>query len=345
MDPKRHCSGSQRRSDLHVAVAGECPFEAGTDIAEVSAIAFLPIGLRQGIALCLSLNEGSPEVFRMATCGLPVLSRAAQLLEGVGARRVQQAIVVVPGLKIGDDERLDHQARKIIGDRHGVEISYHRGSGIERKIAVEHRHVAQHPRLCFRQQFVAPIEGRKQGLVPRQCRPEATGQQVEAIVQARRDLLQADRCDASSREFDGQRDAIELTRNRSDQLKVFPAWQEVGVQCFCPGNQELHCAACEDIVISISALCRNIKRGNAIDILAIDSKHLAAGRQNLCIWTESHERVRQPRSPFNEMLAIVQHEQEFSCSDFPSNGFEGNPVAALSKVENSRNHKWHQSRI
>jgi hypothetical protein len=151
--------------------------------------------------------------------------------------------------------------------------------------------------------------------------------------------------DASGREFDGQRDAIELTRNRSDQLKVVPAWQEVGVQCFCPGNQELHGAACEDIVLSISALSRDLKRGNAIDILAIDSKHLAAGRQNRCIWTESHEGVRQSRSPFNEMLAIIQHEQEFSRSDFPPNGFEGNPVGALSKVENSPNRKGHQSRI
>ena len=157
--------------------------------------------------------------------------------------------------------------------------------------------------------------------------------------------MQPKRCDASRREFDGQRDAIELTRNRSDQLKAFRARREVGVQCLCPGNQELHCAASEDIVISISALSRNIERGNAIDILAVDAKHLAARRQNRRIWTGSYERLRQPRSPFNQMLAIIQHEQEFSCSDFPRNRFKRNLVAALSKAENSRDRKWHQRRV
>ena len=75
--------------------------------------------------------------------------------------------MIVPGLKVGGDERLDDQACQAIRDRDGVEISHHCGSGIEGKIAVEHRKVAQHPRLRLRQQFITPIEGRKQGLVPR----------------------------------------------------------------------------------------------------------------------------------------------------------------------------------
>jgi hypothetical protein len=61
---------------------------------------------------------------------------------------------------------------------------------------------------------------------------------------------------------------------------------------------------------------------HAMNILAVDAKHLAARRQNRRIWTGSYERLRQPRSPFNQVLAVIQHEQEFSCSDFPRNGFE-----------------------
>src|ERR1700732_1040564 len=103
----------------------------------------------------------------MVTCGSPMLSRTAQLFEGVGTRRVKQTIVIVPGLKVGGDERLDDQPCQAIRDRTGVEISHHCGSGIEGKIAVEYRKVAQHPRLRLRQQFITPIERRKQGLVSR----------------------------------------------------------------------------------------------------------------------------------------------------------------------------------
>ena len=53
----------------------------------------------------------------MPTCGFPVLSRTAQLFEGVGACRVQQTIVIVPDLKVDGDERLDDQARQAIRDR------------------------------------------------------------------------------------------------------------------------------------------------------------------------------------------------------------------------------------
>jgi hypothetical protein len=103
----------------------------------------------------------------MAPRGFPALSRAVQLFEGIGAHRVQQTIVIVPGLKVGGDERLDDQICQAIRDRDRVEISHHCGSGIEGKIAVEHREVAQHSRLRLRQQFITPIEGRKQSLVPR----------------------------------------------------------------------------------------------------------------------------------------------------------------------------------
>ena len=118
----------------------------------------------------------------MAACGFRVLSGLAQLFEGISARRIEQTIVIVIGLKVRSDERLDHQACQAVGDRSGVEIPHHSGSGIERKIAVENREMTQYARLRFRQQLIAPIEGRKQGLVPRQRRPEALGQEIEAMV-------------------------------------------------------------------------------------------------------------------------------------------------------------------
>jgi hypothetical protein len=58
--------------------------------------------------------------------------------------------------------------------------------------------VAQEHALGLEQQLVAPVERRPQRLVPRQCRPPAASRQVEAIIEAGGDLLDAERADASS---------------------------------------------------------------------------------------------------------------------------------------------------
>jgi hypothetical protein len=202
--------------------------------------------------------------------------------------------------------------------------------------------VPQRPRLRLREQLVTPIERRKQRLVPRQRRSRAAGQQAKAIVQARGDLLQPKGCDTSRREFDSERDAVESTRNRSEQLKITPARREVSVQRLCLGDQELHCTPSKDILISVSVLPRNIERGNTIDIFAVDPKHLSTRRENRRVGTGSNQCLCQSRSPVDEMLAIVQHEQKPSFSDLPRNGFEGNLIAALLEAEHSGNRKRHQ---
>ena len=150
--------------------------------------------------------------------------------------------------------------------------------------------------------------------------------------------------DTSRGKLDRQRNAVELPGDRSDQRKIFSVRREVVVQGLCPGDQQLRGAACEDVLALLSALRGDVERRNAIDILAVDTKHLAARRQNYRMWTGTYERLCQPRRPFNEMLAIIQHEQEFSCSDFARNGFDRN-LAALLQAENSRHRKRHQFRV
>src|SRR5262249_10824722 len=102
----------------------------------MSTIATQPIGLWPRIGGSVCLNERITEIFRMTTRSVPVLSLGAQFLEGVGTRRVQQTIVIVSELKVGDDERLDDQAFDVVGDQGGIDISDHRGGGLQRKISM-----------------------------------------------------------------------------------------------------------------------------------------------------------------------------------------------------------------
>src|SRR5262249_54917198 len=155
----------------------------------------------------------------------------------------------------------------------------------------------------------------KQRLMPRQRRSGPACQQAETIVQARGDLLQTQRCDASRRKLDRQRNAVELPGNRRDQLKIFSVWREVTIQGPCPVDQQLHGAASENVLTLLSTLAGDVERRNAIDILAVNTKHLAARRENGRVCTEPHDRLGQLRRRLDEMLAIIQNQQEFSCPD------------------------------
>jgi len=63
-------------------------------------------------------------------------------------------------------------------------IRHDGGGGIDGESAGEDGQAPQQPPLCFRQQFMAPIERRAQCPLPRKRRAAAGRQQREAIAQA-----------------------------------------------------------------------------------------------------------------------------------------------------------------
>ena len=109
--------------------------------------------------------------------------------------------------QVGRQQRLRDQACDIIGRK----IPGNGGDGFQREIAGEDRQPPKHRRLLFRQQIVAPVQRRAQGLMPRQRGAPARGQQPEAVVEQDRDLFRPPHERTRSGELDGKRNAVEAT--------------------------------------------------------------------------------------------------------------------------------------
>ena len=83
--------------------------------------------------------------------------------------------------------------------------------------AREHRQPREHPLLVVEQQVVAPVDDGLQGLLARQRRARAAGQQPEPVVQAGEDLVGRERTRAGGRQLDRQRQAVEAGADLADR--------------------------------------------------------------------------------------------------------------------------------
>ena len=117
LHPDRHGGGGQRDAGLRVAARRERPVEAGAHIVDMAAVDRKPFGLRRQFALGFGAREIAAVEFGVAARGLLLLAAGAQLLQRVGARGVEQAIMRRLAAQVGRDQRLRHQARDMIGGK------------------------------------------------------------------------------------------------------------------------------------------------------------------------------------------------------------------------------------
>ena len=106
-------------------------------------------------------------------------------------QRHHEAIALVPVAILGQHQRLIDQPGKQLEHAplfHRLAAA-HTFCGLQCPASREHRQATEQELLRVRQQVVTPIDRRKQRLVPRQRGPAAAGQQIQAIVQTIRDLL------------------------------------------------------------------------------------------------------------------------------------------------------------
>ena len=73
--------------------------------------------------------------------------------------------------------------------------------------------------LAGLEQVVAPVDRRRERLLARQQRAAAAGEQAEAVVEPREDLVDAHRAHPRRRELDGERDAVEARADRCDRRR------------------------------------------------------------------------------------------------------------------------------
>src|SRR5580698_2267903 len=114
----------------------------------------------------------------------------------------------------------------------------------------------------------------------RQCRPAATGQQSETIVQPGEDLRDTQHRRTSSRELDREGDAIQALANRRDLFDLARSLI-AGMPDARTGDEKPDRAHLQDpvMVVARGILPRKIERLQAIRALTFNPQEFTARRQ------------------------------------------------------------------
>ena len=144
-------------------------------------------------------------------------ARRSALL-GVLAQGLQEPVARRRAEGLGDDERLVDQPGDEVEDLRGLD----RPAGadglgpFEREAAGEDGQAAEEGALGRGEQGVGPVDERPERLVAGQGRPAAAGEEAEAVVQARGDLLHAEHAHPRGGELEGEGDAVQTAADLRD---------------------------------------------------------------------------------------------------------------------------------
>ena len=235
------------------------------------------------------------------------------------AHRLQQPVALAPG--VHHDERLFDQGDQEVDGAGFARVAAvaHGSCSLQRPAAREHRQALQKGALGSRQQVVAPVDRGAQRLVVRHGGRVALGEQAEALVQSRGDLVHRKRIHARRRELDGERDAVETPADVRDGRGVAAIHVERVLRPARAVDEEAHRLRSRkplEIEGRRRIPVRSIEpigdgeRRHRVGRLARHAKALAAGGED----AQRPARLQQPlgelRARPRQVLAVVQDEQQ-----------------------------------
>ena len=240
------------------------------------------------------------------------LAGLGQLLLGVLADRLEQAVARLAAGAVGDDERLLDQRRDEIEDRLGLERvggGYGLG-GIEREAAREDGQPAQQRPLGLGEEVVAPVDQRAQRLLAAQRGARAAGEQAEAVAEAVGDLLGRQHRDAGGRQLDRERYPVEPMADLRDRGRVLGGEREAGLDPAGALDEQAHGRVGEHFGRRLRAVgVRGGQRRHTPGALAGDAEQLAAARQDVHLRAAAHQSIGDPRRCLDQVLAVVEHDE------------------------------------
>ena len=237
----RHSSSSDRRIQRGTAAAVSAtpidriaarrkgPVERRAQIVDFPGVIGQPFARRPRRRFTFGALEKIAVVLGVAARDPFALAALVELLDRVGAGRVEQPEPRFGAADIRDDQRFRHQIGQAVYRIDARLCCIHRhGSGsLDRKAAGKDAESPEEPLLVLAQQTVAPIEDGPHRPVPRHCRAAPRLQQRQAVVQAGGKAFDPKHLDARRGELDRQRQAVEPPANLDDQRGVRIGQREV----------------------------------------------------------------------------------------------------------------------
>jgi hypothetical protein len=234
----------------------------------------------------------------------------AELAGRVLPQRLQHAVPGVTAGPVGNDQRLPNQPLQQLHHplHRQFRVSDDGLGGGQGPPAAEHRQpTEQHP-LLLREQVVAPIHRAPQGPLPRLGRAVAGGQHREPVPHPVGQLERLQSGQPGGRQFQGQGNAVQPAANHGDRIKSGAVEGQVGADRGRavqeqPGRRELRDPLGW-------ALFRGDRQRRDRELnFAGHGERLAAGRQDPHQRAALQDGLHQPGDWFDQVLAVVQHNQ------------------------------------
>src|SRR5439155_27353253 len=135
-----------------------------------------------------------------------------ELFDRVGERRFEQAITRMRVAGAGNHQRAQDQLPEAVDHREVIDpgIASDLGRRLQREPTCEGRDAPQNRALFLVEQVETPIERRAKRLLSRQRGAAAIGEQPEAVIDPRMNLLERELANSRSLKLERQRNSIEM---------------------------------------------------------------------------------------------------------------------------------------
>jgi hypothetical protein len=264
--------------------------------------------------------------------------------------RLQQPVAPPPPVLLSEHQRCRDELIERRQPRLDVSLDGDRLGGLDRPPAGEDRDAREQPLFLRREQPIAPDQRAMHGLVARDGRAIAVGQDLHLVLQLRGDLAQRSVMAQRRSQLQRQRNAIQLAADLCD------------CGCVCAvdlvdrrGGARAY-AAC-----GIRTCDKQLRRRRGQDLrrleviwprqgewqdrggsLARDAQRLAAGRQDTQLPAVEYELLGDLGANVDQVFAVVEDQQQLLLCEVLLQQFHHGAAALLGQVEHAPDRLGHQ---
>ena len=185
------------------------------------------------------------------------------------------------------------------------------GRRLQREPTGEGRNTPQHRALFLGEQIEAPIERRAKRLLSRQRGAAAIGEQPEAVIDPRMNLLERERANSRSRKLERQRNSVEMNTELRDDWSARRCQGKPRLMPLRPFDEKAHGIRALGR-FRVPGRIRKRQRIEQISPLSVYLQWFPAGRDDREPRGVSQQREDQRGADRQQVLAVVENQHQLA---------------------------------